>query len=419
MREQVLIVLNERESQKRRAADLLAAALEERGITSSRIKIDDQIERRIIERHPPTLVIDYLLGDSSTALDVLSKLRASFGEECPHSYLFTDEPSATVAATALRLGAKNFFPLDNPASIEHLADEIATARPKRVEQRPPQEMSLDELVAGDPLMQRLIQGIQGAIVGKAPAILLTGNCGSGRSSIARALARSERPTYILEHDFRFAQSDVMESIKRWQNIVNRMSPPGRLLLILDQMGSRDTDGAEHIARCCREWSALESSPILPVIICNDEQITRTWERLLEIRAFRIPSLADRSSDVAALAQRFFKLGSQAVGVKGKVLDAHHLQTISKLPWPEELHSLRRTMAAAATLLSMKDRPLGEAISEAHELMLREIAAPPPPIDKLTAARTLWECQGNTARAAARLGCSASELYELFQSGAPS
>ncbi|RIL08412.1 MAG: hypothetical protein DCC75_09015, partial [Proteobacteria bacterium] len=71
MREPVTIVLNEREANKARAAEVLQRTLQDLGITASRLEIDEHIEDTILKKAPRVLVLDYLLGDYSTGLDVL------------------------------------------------------------------------------------------------------------------------------------------------------------------------------------------------------------------------------------------------------------------------------------------------------------------------------------------------------------
>ena len=71
MREDVCIVLNEREPSKSKAAEALQAQLQSRGITSSRPVIDRNIEEILVTRMPQVLLLDYLIGDYSTGLDIM------------------------------------------------------------------------------------------------------------------------------------------------------------------------------------------------------------------------------------------------------------------------------------------------------------------------------------------------------------
>ena len=70
MTNNVCIVLNEREPHKLEVADKLQSALSVIGINLSRLKIGPDINEECVKIEPGYLILDYLLGDYSTGLDV-------------------------------------------------------------------------------------------------------------------------------------------------------------------------------------------------------------------------------------------------------------------------------------------------------------------------------------------------------------
>ena len=128
MRERVCIVLNERESTKEKAANSLEEKLREADITASRIEIDKHIVDVICERYPEVLVLDYLIGDYSTGLDIQAAVNAKkVGEHVskPKIVFLTDEPSVPVAVEALKNGAVEYIELDNPQAVQNTARVVA------------------------------------------------------------------------------------------------------------------------------------------------------------------------------------------------------------------------------------------------------------------------------------------------------
>ena len=87
MREKVCLVLNEREPAKAKAAALLETHLNHLGISVARLAVNAGIAKAILARPPQIVVIDYLLGDYSTGLDVMASVRAGAGEQTP-SFVF-------------------------------------------------------------------------------------------------------------------------------------------------------------------------------------------------------------------------------------------------------------------------------------------------------------------------------------------
>ena len=84
-------------------------------------------EERAAERRPKVLVVDFLLGDEGTALDLLIHLRERDTERKIQCILWTDERSVSVAVTAMKLGARDYIELGGLKDVEKLLRSIEEA----------------------------------------------------------------------------------------------------------------------------------------------------------------------------------------------------------------------------------------------------------------------------------------------------
>jgi DNA-binding NtrC family response regulator len=132
----------------------------------------------------------------------------------------------------------------------------------------------------------------------------------------------------------------------------------------------------------------------------------------------LPRLADRSSDIALLAQHFLTTGKALVpGHREPRLSASALRRLEIHGWPGNLRELKHEMQRALVMAAGRDEILEEDLSPA----LRDRSAPPTAgalstLDEKIAAleqaeirRALTETDGNKSRAAELLGLSRQGL----------
>ncbi|HQH28147.1 MAG TPA: hypothetical protein PLP17_12175, partial [Oligoflexia bacterium] len=124
IREDVLIVLNEREPLKHQMAAELELLLRAKHLAAQRLDLRPGVLETITKRTPCVLVLDYLLGDFGTALDILPALRAANSETQTRVILWTDEPSVYAAVEALKLGAVDYIKIDSSRSIQLVLQAI-------------------------------------------------------------------------------------------------------------------------------------------------------------------------------------------------------------------------------------------------------------------------------------------------------
>jgi DNA-binding NtrC family response regulator len=421
MHEQVCIVLNERESSKAKAAETLSAKLSERNITSSRLPIDNRIQEKILARRPRVLVLDYLLGDVSTGLDVLSAVSDLEESKRPLVFFWTDEPSVPVAVDAMRLGAQNYFELDNPQSVDHLAREIQAllrnlAMPVKTSTRV--IPALDDLIAGSKTSATMVTNARTIALKHAPVTIIAGPAGSGRTTLAEAMHLERASTSILKIVDLNIFDDKFETLLVNPDNRTQVGLGSNLTVIIENPEEDDGRLIEFISQYSTKlWPTGSGQKVNSYLfICaSDPMLIRSLQRIKLIETVQIPSLAERRDDIAALVQRFVREAIDLSGEKIKPFSAEAVQWLGKQDWPGQIRQLRSVVIDAAIASTFDEREVKELLQERFELDSQHSAQPAVPISPLSAAIALEISGGNYRIAGARLGCSVRHLYSLVKS----
>lgn len=369
MREQVAIVLNEREPLKQKMAERLERRFKELGITSFRYQVDAGLVQRLADRKPPVIILDYLLGDHATGLDILSAfspIDPAFRSAC---YFFTDEPSISVAVEAMRLGAQDFFQLDQLDSFEQLISSIRktllTPRSGGAAPLRPLLQDLDDLIALSPKMQALMQRVRLLEKLPPPALLLSGGPGSGRSTLAHLTGKAVLGEHLsVLIDYRFFGGSELELKNMLQAPSLERSGPNNLHLIVDHV-----DESPGPVLACVEWLSRHAAPqpaerprLLLSVITSRSEIVTAWNSYGLGAHMPIPSLEDRREDLPLLTQAFISECVSALGIRRKVADAEISKWALARRWPHSLTQLRAVLFEA--LAGDESSPLLDRLSRA-------------------------------------------------------
>lgn len=414
MREKVCIVLNERESTKAKAAEALETRLKAHNITTSRISVDKNVQEVILARNPSILVIDYLLGDYTTGLDILNRLKELPSDDRPRSIFFTDEPSVNVAAEAMRLGAIDFYEIENPQAVAKVATLIESELQSYPQPVEPKRISrLAELIANSPASRTMIEQATLAAQKASPIIVFRGDQGVGRSTMASAtlLERTEK-SYIKTIDLRYFDRQIEELFRSEKGF---SFGSGRSI-ILEHANKYDSEILEFISRNHQTiWpngDSLHSQSTL-AITTDCEETSLGWTKLTPAIEVFLPTLSARKEDIPYLIRQFTSEAERLSAGKVKPLENSITSWMSTLPWPGGLRQLRATTIDAALSKNDNDSLNIKEFIESH----LEIARAPQDttsIKPLLAAHTLEQANNNMRIAAARLGCSVSTLKKILQ-----
>ncbi|RMG43706.1 MAG: hypothetical protein D6719_03210 [Candidatus Dadabacteria bacterium] len=420
MREKVSIVLNEREPLKRKTAEMLVAQLAEINITASRIEIDENIETVICERLPRVLVLDYLLGDYSTGLDVMHRLSEIDVESRPLVIFLTDEPSVQVAVDAMRMGAYHYIELDNPRAVSLASREIerllkSEPTAQRRLKNPPK---INDLVATSKQSRLLIKQLQAIIAKRSPVVLICGPAGSGVTTLAKALQeeRSSRNP-CRKIDLRFFTGTARDAL----GISHRSGVTGRvgsnLSLIIEHLEEDDGELLDFLIDNFEDlWGnvSVSNNDSFLTLCTSDTEISAAWAKAIPLEMIKIPALQDRSDDIPALIQRFVQEAVSLSSLKIKPLSAQITAWVSELDWPGDIKQLRSCVLNALIMNTLDGGDLKELINEQRNVWEENNSHDSNILpDPFTAAATLERCGHRYRPAAALLGCGIRKLQTII------
>jgi DNA-binding NtrC family response regulator len=380
--------------------------------------------------------IDAVLLDlRMPGMDGLAVLRALAGTKAPPIAVLTAVPTAANTIEAMRLGAVDHLakPVGRAALQSLIGRMLATPA---VATTMPGTADNDIVAVSEP-MREVVKAI-GRLADSSTTVLITGETGTGKEIVARALHRygsradqpfvavncAAIPAGLLESElfghrrgaFTGAVADVPGSI--------RAADHGTLFL--DEIGDMDAAMQAKLLR------VLETREVVPVggnrPIAVDVRIIAATHRDLVQRAnegkFRedlyyrlgvvplhLPPLRERLADILPLAERF--LGP------GRALSAGAAARLLAHPWPGNVRELRNAMERVAALgrgrlveaseldflgpirppMAPQAATLAEAVSQLESRMIRE---------------ALEATGGNRAEAARRLGMHRQLLYEKLR-----
>ena len=381
-----------------------------------------------------------LLDLRMPGMDGLAVLRALAGVEAPPVAVLTAVPTAANTIEAMRLGAVDHLtkPIGRSA-LQTLIERMLATTPARTETAPPN--TDEEIVAVSEAMRDVMKAV-GRLADSPATVLVTGETGTGKEIVARALHQFGRraarsfvavncaaiPAGLLESElfghrrgaFTGAVADTPGSI--------RAADQGTLFL--DEIGDMDAAMQAKLLR------VLETREVVPVggnrpVAVDVRIIAATHRHLaqhvaegkfredlyyrLGVVPLHLPPLRERLADILPLAERF--LG------RGRPLSAAAATRLLAYPWPGNVRELRNAIERAATLGRGR-------IVEASDLDFLGTAGPGSQSRGTTLADAVAKLEarlirealdaagGNRAEAARQLGIHRQLLYEKLRRLAP-
>jgi two-component system NtrC family response regulator len=371
-------------------------------------------------------------------IEVLRRLRATGA--APPVAVLTAVPTASNTIEAMRLGAVDH--LAKPVGRDDLARLVGRMLPAPAHApAPPPAAGEDELI-GSSAPMREVQKAIGRLADSEATALITGETGTGKEVVARAIHRHGRrgkgpfvavncaaiPATLLESQlFGHARGAFTGAIADRAGSF-READGGTLFL--DEIGDMD------LAMQAKLLRVLADRMVVPVggkPVAVDVRILAATHRDLRAMVakgeFRedlywrigvvpvhLPPLRERLSDILPLAEHFLALAGGRRRLSGEAaarLLAH--------PWPGNVRELRNAIERAVVLaplavLSAADFAFlaGEPGAAGADWLSGDLPGAVARLETEMIRRALAACAGNRAEAARRLNIHRQLLYEKMR-----
>jgi DNA-binding NtrC family response regulator len=380
-------------------------------------------------------------------LDLLSRIRTL--DPLLPVVVMTAWASVDVAVEAMRRGARDFVekPWENARLLAIIATQAELARAlRRGERLEAENRALrgddgPKLIAEAPAMRPLLDMI--ARVGPSDAnILITGENGSGKGTVAQAVhrvsQRAEKPLVTVnagglsEGVF---ESELFGHVKGAFTDA-RSDRAGRFeladggTLFLDEIANVPLNLQPKLLRVLEtgEFEAVGSSRTRRVDVRILSATNASLHEEVEAGRFRqdllfrlntiemrVPPLRERREDVPLLAGSFLEQHARRYRKAVQGFETAAIQALVEHPWPGNVRELdhaveRGVLMARGDRIAVPDlglRPAEEAGSRLEDMSLEDVEC-------YLVKKTLARFDGNVSRAAEALGLSRSALYRRMQ-----
>ena len=358
---------------------VLATALREAGYEVTAFDAARAVLDALASRPPPDLLFTDVRMPGDDGLVLLDAIKTRH----PQLPVIVMSAYTDIASTAgaFRGGAHEFLskPFDLDAAVALAAQAIAPARaqtPETVDDAPVADVASDDSLVGDtPAMQALFRAI-GRLAQAPLGVLVTGETGTGKELVARALHRESPrarrpfvalntaaiPAELLEselfgheagaftgatkrHVGRFEQAD---GGTLFLDEIGDMPLPlqTRLLRVLAENEFFRVGGRELIRVDVRVIAATHQD--LAALVADGRFRADLLHRLDVVR-LQLPPLRERRDDIPKLAERFLRAAAAKFDAGAKRFAPTALQRLIAHDWPGNVRELENVCWRLAAL----------------------------------------------------------------------
>ena len=429
----------------------------------------------LLENLQPDVVFADVRLPGMSGLDLLKRIR-EFDPVIP-VIMVTAYGSIEGAVEAVKLGAFDY--VKKPVDLEELkllADRARENRLLRQElsyyrRRATRDVGFPAMLGESPVIRAVLERArQIAALDEAPPVLLTGETGTGKGLLARAIhasgPRAMKP--FIEINCTALPATLMEAelfgYERGAFTDAKESKPGLVeaaeggFLFLDEIGDVDLSVQGKLLRAIEEravrrvGSVRERKIDFRIVAATNRDLEREarQERFRKDLYFRlavivldVPPLRERGSDVLLLTEHFLRSFNAKYGKVVREMSAAAGDLLLSYPWPGNVRELSHVIERAVLwsrgptldiehLAVTSPTGVGSADHGASRASgspdgepgaaPAAAALPPPGVDlaqweKSVIERALREAGGNQTKAAQRLGISRDTLrYRLKKFG---
>jgi two-component system nitrogen regulation response regulator GlnG len=363
---------------------VLEKALAREGIPFRTFASSYEVLQALAVAQPHVLVSDVRMPGES-GLSLLAKVK----ERWPQLpvIVMTAYSDLDSAVAAFQGGAFEYLP--KPFDIDHALALIrrATSQTQAPAARPPTQADAQEMLGQAPAMQEVFRAI-GRLSQSNTTVLITGESGSGKELVARALHRhSPRaagtfvaintaaiPKDLLESELFGHERGAFTGAQSQRR--GRFEQADGGTLFLDEIGDMPPDLQVRLLRVLADGEYYRVGGHAP-LKANVRIIAATHQNLeervrqglfredlmhrLDVVRLRLPPLRERSEDVGPLARHFLQKSARELAVETKLLSDDALKRLAAFPFPGNVRQLENichwlTVMAPGRRIEVADLP---------------------------------------------------------------
>ncbi|MBS7807399.1 nitrogen regulation protein NR(I) [Variovorax sp. PCZ-1] len=345
------------------------------------------------EPMPQVLVSDIRMPGGS-GLDLIAKIK----ETAPNLpiIIMTAFSDLDSAVSAFQKGAFEYLPkpFDISKAVELIHRAVHESQREEVALDAAKQGGSQEMLGQAPAMQDVFRAI-GKLSQSNVTVLITGESGSGKELVARALHKhSPRanasfiaintaaiPKDLLESELFGHERGAFTGAQTMRR--GRFEQADGGTLFLDEIGDMPFDLQTRLLRVLSDghfYRVGGHSPVksnVRVIAATHQNLEQRVEdgsfredlfHRLNVIRLRLPALRERREDIADLVKHFLQVSAKQLGAEPKRISAAALAKISQFDFPGNVRQLENmchwlTVMAPAQTIDVKDLPpevLGEA-----------------------------------------------------------
>jgi two-component system, NtrC family, nitrogen regulation response regulator GlnG len=356
---------------------------------------------------PPQVLVSDIRMPGGSGLDLIAKIK----ELAPNLpiIIMTAFSDLDSAVNAFQRGAFEYLPkpFDVSKAVELIRRAVEESQREEVALDASKQGSEQEMLGQAPAMQDVFRAI-GKLSQSNVTVLITGESGSGKELVARALHKhSPRanasfiaintaaiPKDLLESELFGHERGAFTGAQTMRR--GRFEQADGGTLFLDEIGDMPFDLQTRLLRVLSDGHFYRVGGHSPVK-ANVRVIAATHQHLeqrvkdgsfredlfhrLNVIRLRLPALRERREDIADLVKHFLQVSAKQLGAEPKRISASALAKVSLFDFPGNVRQLENmchwlTVMAPAQTIDVKDLPpevLGELSNSAAENAINSIA----------------------------------------------
>jgi two-component system nitrogen regulation response regulator NtrX len=324
------------------------------------------------------------------------------------------------AVKATKLGAFDF--VEKPLALEKTLLVVRNAmRQRRLLRRNRallEQLARDVEILGTSAGAQRVRHEAEAAAGSDASVLVCGERGTGRETIARAIhAGGRRADEALVH----VPCGALDETTGGEILFGAAKRPGRLALA--ERGSIFLEEVDRLPDALQSrlaaWLSLQADlRVLASASPDPAGLHPPLRDRVDVVRIRTVPLRERREDIAFLAARFLRDLAREYGREEKTVAPEALAALTRHAWPGNVRELRNTLErllllAPGPVIGLADLPseLGGASPEAEDLYASfpTLSLGVEAFERYFAARAVREAHGDLDAAARRIGLTPKEL----------